>query len=286
MKIAVASGKGGTGKTFVAVNLFRTFNDLGYQTSLTDCDVEVPNAMAFFSTILANEQIVADYRPVIDVEKCLFCGRCAEYCEYHAILHVASSHYIRLLNDLCHGCGACSIACKSGAISDSSTMVGKISTYEYEGKVCLAEGRMKPGISSPVPLIKLAVGELFSDLFEYHLYDSPPGTSCPFVQTVAKADYVVLVTEPTPFGLSDLKQAVETLNTIGKPFGVIVNRAGLGDNQVYEYLKEKAIDLLLEIPFDEEVARLYSEGKIVVDEYALLNGLFKQLSIKLIEKWR
>lgn len=282
MKIAVASGKGGTGKTFVAVNLFWTLKKMGHHPSLVDCDVEVPNALAFFSADLVEERLVTEYRPIIDNDKCVYCGRCAEYCEYHAILCLSASRYIRLLEDLCHGCGACSFACTYDAITDSSTVVGNISCYKLEEERCLVEGRMKPGYPSPVPLIKAAVSERFPVTSEYLLYDSPPGTSCPFIQTVAQMDYVILVTEPTPFGLSDLKQAVNTLKTMDKPFGVIVNRAGLGDREVYGYLNENDIDLLAEIPFEEKIARLYSEGSVVIDSHDSLRGLFQCLANKLI----
>lgn len=286
MRIAIASGKGGTGKTFVSVNLFHTLRKMGRHASLIDCDVEVPNALAFFSASLQDESEVTEYRPLIDAEKCIFCGRCVDYCEYHALFPMALSRSVRLLENLCHGCGACAVACKSGAIQDSVTVAGKVSTYSYSSEVCLAEGCLMTGHPSAVPLIKAAVKSLDKIDFEYTLYDSPPGTSCPFIQTVVSADYVLLVTEPTPFGLSDLKQAVDTLRTMNKPFGIIINRAGCGDKGVYDYLNETKFDLLAEIPFSMDMARLYSEGRIPVEGMPELDVLFRKLVLKIEEKWR
>lgn len=283
MKITIASGKGGTGKTFVAVNLFYSLKNKGKCVALTDCDVEVPNALAFFPVDLCNEKEITEFRPIIHNEQCLFCGKCVEYCEYHAIFYNAPSHYIRLLNDLCHGCAACKVACESNAIKDSNKMIGKISTYKYQNSICLAEGRMTTGHPSPVRVIKAAIKNAFENQYEYELYDSPPGTSCPFIQTVAESDFIVLVTEPTPFGLSDLKQAVDTLLTMDKAFGVVVNRVGLGDNGVYDYLKENNYALLAEIPFQEEIAHLYSEGKIISKYHKEVREVFQSLADKLIE---
>ena len=282
MKIAVASGKGGTGKTFVAVNLFHSLKNKGKCVALADCDVEVPNALAFFEADLCNEIEVTEFRPIIHNDQCVFCGKCVEYCEYHAIFYMPSSRYIRLLNDLCHGCAACSVACESGAIENSSTVVGTVSSYKYQNSVCLAEGRMTTGHPSPVPLIKATMKNAFQDQSEYELYDSPPGTSCPFIQTVAKSDFVILVKEPTPFGLSDLKQAIDTLLTMGKAFGVVINRAGVGDSEVYDYLERNGYTLLAEIPFEEEIARLYSEGKVVSEHHEGANIVFHSLADKLI----
>ena len=284
MKIAVASGKGGTGKTFVSVNLFRTFLKMNEKVALVDCDVEVPNVRVFISGQIFSEKDVSEFRPVIDKTKCLFCGKCADYCNYHAIFCESSLQYIRLLDDLCHGCGACDVACTSGAIRPSSVAIGKISTYAYKGDICLAEGRMTTGHLSAVPIIKEVIQVLPEKNYRCMVFDSPPGTSCPFIQTVSRADYVILVTEPTPFGLSDLKQAIETLRLMNKPFGVIVNRSDLGDKHIYKFLEENGYDLLMEIPYDERIARLYSEGEIAVDYFPLLAEKFKKLACKLMTK--
>lgn len=282
MKIAIASGKGGTGKTFVAVNLFLTLQKMKKETALVDCDAEVPNALAFFSSDKKAETDITEFRPVIDKDKCIFCKKCMEYCSYHAITCIPSKHYIQVSYDFCHGCTACSVACTHQAITESTELIGKITVFSFHKNICLAEGRLITGRPSPVPVIKAAMGNIFEKEFQYTLYDSPPGTSCPFIQTVSQADYTLLVTEPTPFGLSDLKQAVSILEKMKKPFGVIINRAGLGNNDVYRYLKANNLSLLAQIPFDEKIAQLYSEGKIVSEYIPQAKKTFRKLAEKII----
>ncbi|MCI1640192.1 MAG: ATP-binding protein [Bacteroidales bacterium] len=281
MKIAIASGKGGTGKTFVSVNLFLTLRNMGLEAALIDCDAEAPNAMAFLPARLASETEIFEYRPVIDTEKCVFCGKCAEWCEYNAIICISPAKYIRMDESLCHGCAACNTACKYGAISDSQIVSGKKSVFEFDNDRCLAEGRTEIGIKSPVRVIKAITDNPFEKEYDYTILDSPPGTACPFMETVSKADLVLLVTEPTPFGLSDLKKAVNVLEMTGKPFGVIINRAGLGNHDVYDFLKEKDISLWGEIPFEREIAELCSEGKSIKDELPDIKRKFTELALKL-----
>jgi MinD superfamily P-loop ATPase len=182
---------------------------------------------------------------------------------------------IQVMEELCHGCGACSYACGFGAIVEKPVSLGNVSGYQLNGGSALIESRTTVGVMSPVPLIKAAIGKIELDA-DISLFDSPPGTSCPFIQTVARADFVVLVTEPTPFGLSDLRQSVETLRQIEKPFGVIVNKAGLGNRDVYKYLDEEDIPLLLEIPFSREIAIAYTSGQMAVDAVPSLGEQFFQ----------
>jgi MinD superfamily P-loop ATPase len=262
IKIAIASGKGGTGKTFVATNIFYTLVKNQIDAVLVDCDAEAPNAVAFFETKQINTIEVTQLVPVINTDACTFCGKCYEYCNYNAIFILPPMKIINVIEDLCHGCGACSVACKYDAITEKPVSLGKVNLYSKNCKPLLIEARMNIGVMSPVPVIKAAIKQI-NNQAEIVILDSPPGTSCPFIQTVAPADYVILVTEPTPFGLSDLKQSVETLRKINKPFGVIINRTGLGDNKVHEYLNNEDISLLLEIPFKKEIARLYATGEIV-----------------------
>jgi MinD superfamily P-loop ATPase len=167
------------------------------------------------------------------------------------------------MEDLCHGCGACTYACEFGAITEKDVSLGKVNTFSITDKTNIIETRMRVGVYSPIPIIKRGINEAGNNPIV--LFDSPPGTSCSFIQTVNKSDYVMLVTEPTPFGLSDLKQSVETIKTMNKPYGVVINRAGLGDDKVHQYLKENGIPLLLEIPFDKEIAASYSKGEIVAE---------------------
>lgn len=277
MKVAIASGKGGTGKTFVSTNLFYTFRNMDISVSLVDCDAEVPNSLAFFSAIEREKNDVTQYLPVIDASKCIFCGKCAEYCAYNAIFVVPNLKMIQLLEEMCHGCGACEVVCPNNAIKESLKKVGTVRVYEIDGEKRFVEGRMETGISSPVPVIKQAIKSAEKLNTDFLIMDAPPGTSCPFIQTVAKADFVILVTEPTPFGLSDLRQAADSLKTMDIPFGVIVNRAGVGDRAVYEYLEKNNIKLFAEIPFDKDIARLYSEGKIVVETLLEIKSIFENI---------
>jgi MinD superfamily P-loop ATPase len=262
IKIAIASGKGGTGKTFVATNIFHTLVKNQIDAVLVDCDAEAPNAVAFFKTKLTRAVEVTQLVPVVDTRACTFCGKCHEYCNYNAIFILPPMKIINVIEDLCHGCGACSVACIDGAITEKPVSLGVVNVYSNNGKPSLVEARMNIGVMSPVPVIKAAIKQI-NDLTGIIVLDSPPGTSCPFIQTVAAADYVILVTEPTPFGLSDLKQSVETLKKIDKPCGVIINRAGIGNNAVYDWLHENNIPLLMEIPFKKEIARMYSIGELV-----------------------
>ncbi|MCE5345016.1 MAG: ATP-binding protein [Bacteroidales bacterium] len=280
IKIAIASGKGGTGKTFVATNLFYTLLLKKYRAILVDCDAEAPNAVAFFETKEIEKSEVNQLVPVIDINKCTFCGKCHEYCNYNAIFILPPMKIINVIEDLCHGCGACSVACIADAISERPVSLGKVETYSVNGLPALFEARMNIGVMSPVPVIKAAIKKIDNHA-DIAILDAPPGTSCPFIQTVSSADYVILVTEPTPFGFSDLKQSAATLNKINKPYGVIINRAGLGDNSVYEWLKENNTPLLLEIPFDKGIASIYSNGQLLVKKNkkykTLFNGLMKTI---------
>lgn len=287
MNIAVASGKGGTGKTFFSTNLYHSLRGMNYSVCLVDCDAEVPNSFIFFPVKKVKEYVVTEYRPVIDRTNCVLCGKCAEYCNYNAIFFLPAMNKIQLLDDLCHGCAACSVACDYSAIRDSYKFIGKVTSYKTdEDGACMFEAKMTPGVSSPVPIIKSAVKmakeQAVKQNIDYVILDSPPGTACPFIQTASHADFVILVTEPTPFGLSDLKQTVETLKTMNKEMGVVVNRAGIGNREVYQYLEDESIPLLGEIPFDKEIALCYSEGKIAVKDIPSLKVEFENIVNKIV----
>jgi len=264
LKIAIASGKGGTGKTLVATNMFHSLQQSGNSVALVDCDAEAPNSIAFFQVHEVDRQVVTQMVPVIDTNACTFCGRCHDWCSYNAIFILPPAKVIKVIDDLCHGCGACSVACNANAITERPVVLGEVVSYTTNLGHNLIEAKMEVGVMSPVSIIKSAVAKISPDV-ELAILDSPPGTSCPFIQTVSAADYVVLVTEPTPFGLSDLKQSVNTLKEIGKPYGVIVNRAGLGNGDIYTYLEENSIDLLLKIPYDALIAEIYSRGELITD---------------------
>ncbi len=261
MKIAIASGKGGTGKTFVSTNLFYSMHEAGIPVSLVDCDAEEPNVTQFIKGDVDSLKPVIQHVPVIDVNRCVFCCKCQEYCSYHAIICLPPSGFIQVIEDLCHDCGACLVACEHGAITENEKQTGEITNYTFCKQSKIIEGRAQPGQFSPVPVIKNTIKE--HDGHSFVILDAPPGISCPFIVTVDKADFTVLVTEPTPFGLNDLKLSVATLKHLGKPFGVIINRAGIGNRDIYKWLEENSIPLLMEIPFNKEIARIYSEGHIL-----------------------
>lgn len=281
MKIAVASGKGGTGKTLVSTNLFWAVQNAGISATLVDCDAEEPNVAEFISGELLNSFPVTQKIPVIDPELCKFCGKCFNYCNYNAIVYLPANHFIQVVEDLCHDCGACIVACQFNAITEKEKELGVVQTMFMNSNAEIIEARANVGVYSPVPVIKKAINSLNDRSLA--IFDSPPGISCPFIATVGDADFVVLVTEPTPFGLNDLKLSVETLQQLKKPCGVIVNLAGLGNRDVYNWLNDKNIPLLLEIPFDREIARIYSEGHLLVEDMPAYQFQFIEL-LKTIER--
>ncbi|MHA7111681.1 P-loop NTPase [Sunxiuqinia elliptica] len=275
MKIAVASGKGGTGKTLISTNLFHVIQQLGDPVELIDCDAEEPNTRQFIKGKVNDEEMVTQRIPVIDKASCTFCGKCQEYCHYNAIIVLPDIRHVQVIEELCHDCGACSYACHAGAISERVKSIGSITNYETALGGFLTESQIDIGIYSPVPVIQKAIHSAAENSFV--ILDAPPGTSCPFIATVSEADFIVLVTEPTPFGLHDLQLSVHVLKELQKPFGVIVNRAGLGDDKLYHYLKENNISLLADIPFDRQVAHTYSCGNLITDESSKYKELFLHL---------
>jgi MinD superfamily P-loop ATPase len=274
-RIAIASGKGGTGKTFISTNLFNTLQKLSYHVALVDCDAEEPNDKEFITGKLLTVYEVQQKVPIINESMCTYCGKCSEYCNYNAIFFLGEQRMIRVMEDLCHGCGACSVACKNDAITEKDNTLGTVSFYKVLENSSFIEGRMKVGVHSPVSTIKAAIDK--AKTAEIVLLDSPPGTSCPFIQTVAMSDFVILVTEPTPFGLSDLKQSVETVRNMNKRCGVIINRAGLGNNAVFNYLIEEQIPLLMSIPFDRNIATIYSKGELLTNHDSEWESRFNEL---------
>ncbi len=284
MKISIASGKGGTGKTFVSTNLFRLMQDQTDSVILVDCDVEVPNSHVFLETTDRKSQIVTDFRPVIDLEKCRFCGKCVEWCHYNAMMCVPAAKMTKMLPDLCHGCTACMVACPHGAISPSNLEIGEVTAKETAEGALLIEGRMAVNTSSGVPVIHETVAFAEKEYpADYYLLDSPPGTSCPFIQTTAKSDLVVLVTEPTPFGLSDLVQAMDTLDNLGKSYCVVINRADMGDNEMDRVLEERGVEVIARIPFSRDIASCYANGMLVVDHLPEYRSYFEHILGKIRE---
>ena len=285
MKIAVASGKGGTGKTTVSVNLYNIFEKyFEKDVQLVDCDVEEPNDAIFFGNPdPVSQKEVHQLIPKIDVEACTFCKKCVEWCEFNAITVIKNLEFAEVNNDLCHSCGACSVACEYGAITEYPQPLGVISHFDAGGGKGLTEGRLEIGSAMQTMLIKEVKKEV-AGKSKVTIYDAPPGTSCPVVETVSDADYIILVTEPTPFGLHDLKITVELLKDIHKPFGVVVNKAGLGSNEIYDFLKENNIELLGKIPFAKEYAANYAAGGILKNIPAEIVTTYRTIAENLLTK--
>lgn len=251
MIIAVASGKGGTGKTSVAVNMAVSVGNV----KLLDCDVEEPNAHLLLHPEIKRKKPVYTFIPKINKELCNICGECAKFCQFNAILAIAEE--ILVFPELCHRCGGCAIVCPKKAITWSKHRIGTLH-FGVAGNVPLVYGELKVSKPLAVPVIK-AVKKHIKEAKDVIL-DSPPGTSCPFVETVNGSNFCLLVTEPTPFGLHDLKIAVEVLRKLAVPFGVVVNRAGIGEKKLYDYCRDENIRIMLEIPYQRRIAELYSMG--------------------------
>jgi len=272
MIVSIASGKGGTGKTTVAVNLALSLQDV----QLLDCDVEEPNVYLFLKPKIDEVKPVYVSVPRINEELCNNCGKCAEFCEYNALF--VSPQKVLVFPELCHSCGGCVIVCPTRAIVEEKRQIGTIK-MGIAGSIELVYGEL--GISEPMPgpIIKEVKNQIKGD--ETVIIDSPPGTSCPVIESVYNSDYCVLVAEPTPFGLHDLKIMVEVLDNIKIPFCVVINRAGIGDRKVYKYCEDKGIPILLEIPFQRRIAELYSRGIPFTLEMPEWRDRFQQLFKKI-----
>ena len=272
MKIVVASGKGGTGKTTIAVNIALSIDN----AMLIDCDVEGPNSHIFFKEPMVKLRDVSIPAPVFDLEICTLCGKCADFCQYNAISIVGEK--LLFFEELCHGCGGCKIICPVDAITERDHHIGIIEKGGNE-KLVMYHGLLNIGEPFGVPIIK----ELkdYADNSKTTIIDSSPGTACPAVEAMRDSDYCILVTEPTPFGLHDLTLSVGVIREIGTPFGVVVNRDGIGDDRVEKYCKDENIPLLAKIPNDIGIAKLYSKGIPIVEglpEYkALFTGIYDKI---------
>ncbi|MFP3985613.1 MAG: ATP-binding protein [Candidatus Bathyarchaeia archaeon] len=268
MIVSIASGKGGTGKTTVAVCMALSLQD----AQLLDCDVEEPNAHLLLHPKISETRPVYVRVPVIDEEKCNYCGECAKFCKFNALF--VANRKVLFFPELCHGCGGCAIVCPRKAIKEKKRKIGIIKKGVSDG-VELVYGQLDVGEPMATPVIAEVKNQTRPD--STVIVDSPPGTSCPVVESVYKSDYCILVTEPTPFGLYDLKIAVEVLERLGIPLGVVVNRAGIGDRKVYEYCADRGIPILLEIPHDRRIAEFYSSGTPFVLKMPEWKEKFQQL---------
>ena len=300
MIITVASGKGGTGKTTVAVSLalsitadHRTSMDdradplLSCNPLFLDCDVEEPNAALFLRHTIEERREVGQMIPEVDFEKCTYCGRCAEVCQYHAIAVVGEK--VLVFPELCHGCGSCSLNCPTEAIHEVLHVIGTIERGEV-GRIEFAQGTMNVGEPMAVPIIRqlkqwaippnasTSLGGTPGD--RPVILDASPGTACPVVESMRGADFVLMVTEPTPFGLHDLRLAVEVArDELGLPVGVVINRDGVGDQGVDEYCAAESIPILMRIPLDRRIAEAYSDGGTLVEALPEYREQFQNLYV-------
>lgn len=257
MKIAVASGKGGTGKTLISTNLFNVIPQAIY----IDCDVEEPNGHLFLNSLIDKESLVSSLIPLVDETKCNNCGICAKVCNFKAIL--CAQKKVLVFPELCHGCGSCSYFCPQKAITEIPREIGKIETRSFQNKLTFT-GRLNIGEAMAPPLIKQLKKTIKQN--SEIIIDCPPGTSCPVIEAIKDVDFVILITEPTPFGLNDLRLAVKVVQKMQIPLGVVVNKSGLGGNIIQTYCQNENISILLEIPHDKWIAETYSKGKLITEK--------------------
>jgi len=275
MIISIASGKGGTGKTTVATNLAVS---LGKGVQLLDCDVEEPNAHLFLNPVFDNTEVVAAAVPDVDEDKCTLCGKCGEICRFKAIVVIGNT--VLPFPELCHSCGGCMAVCSEKAIREGERVLG-ITEAGRSGDVEFVHGRLRIGEAMSPPLIRKV--RSFTKPGIITIIDAPPGTSCPVIESIKGADFVLLVTEPTPFGLHDLKLAVGAVRILGIPCGLVINRADMGDDKVTEYARAESIPILMEIPFDRRIAEAYSRGQLLVEAMPEWKESFVRLYGRIVE---
>jgi len=274
MIICVASGKGGTGKTTIATNLAVALNE---PRQFLDCDVEEPNAHLFLQPEITESLAFAVEVPEIDLDKCTFCGKCQEICQFNALAILPETALT--FPDLCHSCGGCFLICPEDAVLSRKRTVGQLETG-HRGNLTFAHGRLRVGEAMAPPLIRRVKQEAPANGLT--IIDAPPGTSCPVVTTMWGSDFVLLVTEPTPFGLNDLELAVGVTRELDLPCGLVINRADLGDRRVHDYAAREHLPILLEIPFDREAAAAYARGRLLTEALpswrAMMLDLFEKIN--------
>ena len=277
MRVAVASGKGGTGKTTISLNLAVLLAQKNEKVTYVDCDVEEPNGHLFLHPSIEQSRTVGIPIPVVETTLCDGCGKCGEMCRFSAIVVISGK--VLTFPELCKGCGGCSLVCPHKAIQESPQVVGIVETGQADGMAFVA-GTLNIGQTSAVPVIREIKRILPRN--DYILLDAPPGTSCPVIETVMESDIAMLVTEPTPFGLNGLKLASEMVKQLDIPQVVILNRSGGNNNLIHEFCKNQNIDLIAEIPDDRRIAEAYSRGDIIIDALPEYKTRFSEI-IEFIE---
>ena len=283
-KIAVVSGKGGTGKTTVSVSLMHYMHQmLNASVHLVDCDVEEPNDALFFpEKVLSEKEAVYQDIPEINTDNCSFCRQCSDYCVYNAIVILPSVKFAQVEAALCHSCGACSVACNDDAITLRQELVGELNHYSLSEHLHLSEGVLKVGSAMQTMLIKSLKKSLPAH-GSFTIFDAPPGNSCSVVETISDTDFVVIVAEPTPFGVHDMELTIQLVKEMGKPYGVVVNKAGMGTDEVYQVLEKYSAELLGIIPFDKSYAKAYASGHLLGGEQDRMEKCYKEI-IKHLER--
>ena len=272
MQIAIASGKGGTGKTTVSTNLAYVASLGGQKVAYLDCDVEEPNGHLFLKPEITDSHAVGALVPQVDPEKCISCGDCGDICQYSAIVPIGNE--VLTFPELCHSCGGCSLVCPTDAITEVSREMGRLE-LGHSGPIQFVHGILNIGEAMSPPVIRAVKASApEADLI---LIDSPPGTSCPVIESIRGSDYVVLVTESTPFGLYDLTLAIELTRALGIPFGTVINRADLGDSEVARYCDQNGVPVLAQIRDDRRVAEMYSRGEMVARTLPYYRSIIEEL---------
>ena len=279
MNIAIASGKGGTGKTTIATSLAHALAQAQIPTQFYDCDVEAPNAHIFLHPSLSQEEKVELLVPEVNEEKCTSCGKCASVCQYNAILILGKP---LIFPELCHSCGACLHACPESAITETPKQIGKVASGFTPDNIHFHHGLLDIGQPMAVPIISQLKQNLSTQKDQINIIDAPPGTSCPVVETIRNTDFVILVSEPNPFGLHDLKLAHQLVQELNLPTGLVINKDEPGFSQLEEYCQENHLEILMRIPFKKEYSHQISEGKLLDQLDPTLNTQFTAL-IKTIE---
>lgn len=276
MRISVASGKGGTGKTTVATNLALSIDA---DVQFIDCDVEQPNGHLFLRPAFERSQTVTTPVPEIDLQKCTYCAKCADICRFKAIAVIPETTVL-VFPELCHSCGGCLAICPEEAVSETGRELGTLEIGS-RGRLSFVHGRLRVGEAMAPPLIK-KVRQAARDK-GVTVIDAPPGTSCPVIAAIRETDFVLLVTEPTPFGLHDLELAVGAVDLLGIPRGLVINRSDLGDDRVREFADAVGIPVLMEIPFDRRVAETYARGEMLIEVIPEWKSRFAGLYERMVE---